>query len=70
MKAKKTMAKGGSLKKAKMGMGVYGKAGSDMSSSDTMMKKGGSKKSMMYKKGGATMSKMKKGGSMMKKGSC
>jgi hypothetical protein len=59
MKAKKMMAKGGSLKKAKMGMGVYG-SGSDMSSS--MMAKGGSKKSKtMYRKGGAT-SKMKKGG--------
>jgi hypothetical protein len=65
MKAKKTMAKSGSLKKAKMGMGVYGKAGSDMSSSDTMMRNGGAKKKsvknkpMMYGKGGAA--KMKKG---------
>ena len=58
------------ISKARMGMSVYGKSGSDMSNSDTMMAKGGAKKSTpmmkknktaMYRRGGAT-SKMKKGG--------
>jgi len=62
---KQIAKKADSLTKAKMGMGVYGKAGSDMSSSDTMMRNGGAKKksvknkSIMYAKGGAA--KMKKG---------